>query len=333
MLKKVSVLILVLSLALCSACGKKEEVKESRTVSYEELGLTYTTPDAWREFESKNLHFSAYNMEDIFTVIDYSYITEEDYDKYLQREANSIDGFLMSICKIVVIEAKNSDSKNVNTLFSLYDDVVKAAENDGYEYYVIYNYNGKENFLPEKDTENYKKMVETVPELISSVKAFDFDDTLLAKKTEEAAKMITFITKTLEGEDINSSVFAGYDLTLLNFWGTNAYPKINEHAVLQEVYEWIEQEGLNVNIIMAVTDTPSAENESIALQAKADAGAEFTSIMLDDTLAKWVLNNLNGIPTTVFVNNEAIIISNKTEGVKTADQYKELIIEALKEVK
>ena len=333
MFKKVTVFILALSKALFTACGKKEEVKESRTISYEELGLTYTTPDAWREFETTNLYPSAFSMDDIFTVIDYSYITEEDYARYMNREADNIEQFLSSICKIVVLESKNTDSKSAATLFSLYKDVVKAAENEGYEYYVLYNHLNNNIVLPEKDQANYEKMVEAVPELIESVSVFDFDDTLLAANTEEAGKMITFISKTLEGKDINSSVFADYDLTLLNFWGTNAYPKIDEHAVLQVVYEWIEEEGLNVNIIMAVTDTPSAENEAVALQAKSAAGADFTSIMLDDTLAKWVINNLEGIPTTVFVNNEAIIVTDKTEGVKTADEYKELITEALKMVK
>ncbi len=333
MFKKALVIVLALSLALFTACGKKEEVKESRTVSYEELGLTYTTPDLWREFETTNLYPSAYSMDDIFAIIDYSYVTKDDYEKYISRQADSIDPFLLSICKIVVIEKNKANSNNATTLFSLFGNVVKAAENNGYEYYILYNYLDTEGFLPEKDEENYKKMVEAVPELIDSVSVFDFDTTLLETNTKELGKMITFISKTLEGEDINSSVFADYDLTLLNFWGTNAYPKINEHAVLQEVYEWIEEEGLNVNIIMAVTDTPSAENEAVALQAKADAGAKFTSIMLDDTLAKWVVNNLEGIPTTVFVDNEAIIITDKTEGVKTAEEYKELITEALKIVK
>ena len=66
-----------------------------------------------------------------------------------------------------------------------------------------------------------------------------------------------------------------------------------------------------------------------ALKAKSDAGAEFTSIMLDTTLAKWVTNNLNGIPTTVLVDNEAVIISDKIEGIQDADFYKNAISSAL----
>ena len=37
--------------------------------------------------------------------------------------------------------------------------------------------------------------------------------------------------------------------------------------------------------------------------------------------------------SVTFVDNEAIIVADKTEGIKTADEYKELITEALKIVK
>lgn len=329
MFKKITVILLALIMVFATGCGKKEEVKESRSVSYDELGLTYTTPDAWREFEATNLYPSAYNVDGVFAIIDYSYVTEADYEKYLSREIDSLDGVLFNICKIAVIENKGAQlSSTATTIFNDFDEVVKADSQDGYDYYVLYNYKG-ENFLPDADKANYEKMAAAVPELIESVSVYPFDDTVLGAKTEASTRMLTFITKTLEGDDINSSVFADYDLTLVNFWGTYVYPKIDEHAVLQEVYEWIEAEGLNVNIIMAVTDTPSAENEAIALKAKADAGAEFTSIMLDVTLANWVTSNLNGIPTTVLVDNEANIISNKIEGMQDTDLYKNAIISAL----
>ena len=80
---------MALMMALCTACGKKEEVKESRTVSYDELGLTYTTPDAWREFETTNLYPSAYSTNGVFAVIDYSNTTKnwEENGVYVGKAA------------------------------------------------------------------------------------------------------------------------------------------------------------------------------------------------------------------------------------------------------
>ncbi len=326
MIKKLSAIFLVLALALSTSCSKKEpSTEESRTVSYNELGLTYTTPDEWREFEETNLYPYTYTQDGVFAVIDYSYVTEDDYDKYISREIDSLQQYLFTICKIAVVEENGISTVNVESLFSDFENIEKAASQDNFSYYVISGYNGSLDYLGEKDLANYEKMASAVPKLIESVETFPFDSTLLQTNTDKLNSIITFISKTLEGDDINSSIFAEYDLTLLNFWGTNAYPGIDEHAVLQEVYEWIEDEGLNVNIIMAVTDTPDKENEKIALKAKNDANAKFTSLVLDETLAKWVVQNINGIPTTVLVNNEAMVISDKVEGTQDAEFYKDFI--------
>lgn len=329
MIKKITALFLILILALSCACTKNEEEVESRTVSYDELGLTYTTPDEWREFEETNLYPSAYSQEGIFAIIDYSYVVGKDYEDFLSRKTDSLNGLLFPICKIVTIEDKNENHENVSLLFSDFDITEKAASQDGYSYYVLYDYNGSLSYLSDEDKAGYDKMAAAVPSLIESISVYPFDNTALEQNTENANSVITFLTKTLEGDDINSSVFADYDLTLFNIWGTNAYPDIDEHAVLQEVYEWIEEEGLKVNIIMAVTDTPSEENEEVALKAKNDADAAFTSIMLDQTLAAWITNNINGIPTTFLVDNEATIISDKVEGTQTAEFYKTFIKYAL----
>ena len=331
MLKKFFIGALISVMALTAGCSKGSgdtiDVTESdsRTVSYDELGLTYTTPAVWREYESTNVYPTAFTQEDIFSVIDYSYVIGDDYVRYLSGQLSSLDDDLTSICKIVILKAENEDCPNMAFMLSDYKNYEKVASQQGYDYYVLYDYDGNMDYLPDEDRANYDKLVAAVPELIESISVFEFDDTLLAARTEKANKTITFITKTLEGDDINSSVFADYDLTLVNVWGTNAYPDIDEHAVLQEVYKWIKESGLKVNIIMVVADTPSNENEIIALNAKHAANAEFTSIMPDATLAKWLTNNLEGIPTTFMVDNNAQVVSKKMLGAHDAEYYEGFI--------
>ena len=159
MFKKITVILIALIMAFCTACGKKEEVKESRYVSYDELGLSYTTPDAWREFETTNLYPSAYSVDGVFAIIDYSYVTEEDYEKYLSREIDSLDGTSFNICKIAVIENKGAQlSSTATTIFDDFDEVVKADSQDGYDYYVLYNY--KKAKKTENTTKKYYKCCE-----------------------------------------------------------------------------------------------------------------------------------------------------------------------------
>ena len=121
---------------------------------------------------------------------------------------------------------------------------------------------------------------------------------------------------------------------MVNFWGTYALDKSNEQAVLQEVYEQCQNlEGKKVNVINAIVDTPNAETEGIVKQLKEEAGGKFTTLVMDDVLANWTVENLEGVPTTVFVNPEGKIISEQLKGAKSADSYMEKIEYYLEEEK
>ena len=175
-----------------------------------------------------------------------------------------------------------------------------------------------------------------MPDLISSISTREFnpEDVKPIIDTSEINNYITFDTVTLDGEKINSSVFGEYDLTMVNFWGTYALDKSNEQAVLQEVYEQCQNlEGKKVNVINAIVDTPNAETEGIVKQLKEEAGGKFTTLVMDDVLANWTVENLEGVPTTVFVNPEGKIISEQLKGAKSADSYMEKIEYYLEEEK
>ena len=42
---------------------------------------------------------------------------------------------------------------------------------------------------------------------------------------------------------------------------------------------------------------------------------------MDDVLANWAVENLEGVPTTVFVNSEGKIISDQIKGAKSTQTY------------
>ena len=81
------------------------------------------------------------------------------------------------------------------------------------------------------------------------------------------------------------------------------------------------QEDKKVNVINAIVDTPSEENEKIVKELKSEAGGTFTTIVMDDVLANWAVENLEGVPTTVFVNSEGKIISDQIKGAKSTQTY------------
>ena len=151
------------------------------------------------------------------------------------------------------------------------------------------------------------------------------DEAAVVEATIEDSKYMAFMTKTLEGELTNSTMFYEYDMTVVNFWASYCLNDgINELDTLQEYYEKLKKEHPNVNFIQIVIDTPDKTAEKLALDAYKEAGVTFTGIMPDEHLAKWIVNNLSGLPTTVFVDNKGMPRDYKVEGMQDASYYMEI---------
>ena len=331
-MKKLIFLIAALSVLALSGCSSNQNdssssatasSSQSHTVELKELGLTYTTPAAWAEFETTNLYPLTIQSEGTLARIIYNYVKEEDISSMESAtDSSSYQSYLTPICEIMVAPTENFSNDTLKALTSLYENAENVSEQNGYSYYVLYPCTA--NTLEGKDLENYNKMAEAVPELIESISTEDFnpEDIKPIIDTDELKKYITFDTHTLEGEAINSTVFGDYDLTMVNFWGTYAIDKSNEQAVLEEVYQYcLGLKDKKVNVINAIVDTPSEENEKIVKELKTEAGGTFTTIVMDEVLANWAVENLEGVPTTIFVNSEGKIISDQIKGAKSAQTY------------
>ena len=331
-MKKLIFLIAALSVLALSGCSSNHNdssssatasSSQSHTVELKELGLTYTTPAAWAEFETTNLYPLTIQSEGTLARIIYNYVKEEDISSMESAtDSSSYQSYLTPICEIMVAPTENFSNDTLKALTSLYENAENVSEQNGYSYYVLYPCTA--NTLEGKDLENYNKMAEAVPELIESISTEDFnpEDIKPIIDTDELKKYITFDTHTLEGEAINSTVFGDYDLTMVNFWGTYAIDNSNEQAVLEEVYQYcLGLKDKKVNVINAIVDTPSEENEKIVKELKTEAGGTFTTIVMDEVLANWAVENLEGVPTTIFVNSEGKIISDQIKGAKSAQTY------------
>ncbi|MBQ3615120.1 MAG: hypothetical protein II993_03855, partial [Anaerotignum sp.] len=72
-----------------------------------------------------------------------------------------------------------------------------------------------------------------------------------------------------------------------------------------------------------VIDTPTEAAEKKALDAYEEADVTFIGIMPDQHLAKWIMDNLNGLPTTIFVDQGGMPRDFKIEGMQDASYYME----------
>ncbi|MEA5085457.1 MAG: hypothetical protein VB018_15160 [Lachnospiraceae bacterium] len=328
------IMCLFLTLGAFAGCSKKEESQKiQRTVTVKELGLTYTTPEKWMDYQETNIYPVTIKSENTFAEIVYGYIKTEDMERLNSGEETSVMNCLNSICEIIVAKTENFKNGSLDSLLGEYNYSEELSEQGEYSYYIAYGHKEALATLTGDDLTRYDEILDGAPALASSVSTEAFDDTLLPAKEDLYAKTITFSTTALEGAQVDSTIFASYDLTILNFSQTNTYPKSDEFAVLQQVYETTSRMPEKINLITAIVDTPAAEAEATALKAKNDAGAEFLTIKLDTTLANWVTSNLKGVPSTVFVDSNGQIVGETLEGTKSAETYIEELNSRLEELK
>lgn len=140
-------------------------------------------------------------------------------------------------------------------------------------------------------------------------------------------KMPAFQTIDLEGNEVDESIFAGADITVINFWGTFCPPCIEE---MPELAEWDGQLPDNVQIIGVIIDAASEDSEEFeaAKQLVADSGVGYTNIIAGDGFPMEVLDQLAGVPTTIFVDAEGNCIAPDVFGADVA-AYKQTVEDLL----
>lgn len=328
------ILVAILSFSVFAGCSSNNKTintnisltEEERTTTVEELGLTYTIPEEWTINTMK--YTNLITDSDIFGEVKFVYGTDENLKIISDPNfTGNIEYYTSSIARIVLVKT-GEEGSDFEELKSEYNKIEVVGENCGYTYYVMYDYTGG----PGKGDDNideYEKRVNASTKLISSIKFNEFDAEQSQQTAINRENMITFVSKTLEGEDIGSTIFDEYDLTMVNFWGT--YSDINEAAILTQLDKEIKNmEG--VNFLQVIIDTPSEEAEELALKIKTENGGEYTSIIPDQRLASWIVNNLEGVPTTIFVDNDAIVVGEPIQGAKTLEEYLSLLNTQLAEI-
>ncbi len=291
----------------------------SNQVVYEDLGLSYELPKEWKELEGDQVVQQSIQGEYTFAQIIYSYLTEEDAAALEADPTLSLYDYMKPICQIVLSSASEEE---LSELFSEYDTVQTVGEEQqGYTYYFLSGNKEALSTLTGEQLETYQSLLEAASSLPATIKTQDFDPEALSTLNEELNQYITFDTKSIQGMEVDSTIFGAYDLTMINFGATYTYPQFDEFEVLEQVYNSRRSFPVDFNLVTAVIDTPGEEAEKAVTSARKDADVSFLTIMMDDTIGSWVLNNLTSIPSTVFVDRNGKIVGEIVEGTQTYEQY------------
>lgn len=175
---------------------------------------------------------------------------------------------------------------------------------------------------------------ETVTVSESSV---DTSDEVIPEEPEEASLEpvtgdLAFSSVDIDGNEIDGSVFAGYDLTMVNVFATWCPPCVAEMPELAQLYKDMEPQGVNIVGFVLDTRIDETQLDEAAIEAaknlREQTGVTYPCIIPDETFLNWYLI-VEAVPTTYFVDNNGNIVGEPVVGSNSYDGWKGIIEERL----
>ena len=129
-----------------------------------------------------------------------------------------------------------------------------------------------------------------------------------------------FTVTDAEGNEVKLSDFRGKGV-VLNFWASWCGPCKSEMPHFQEAYE---QYGEKVHFLMVNMSAAFGDTQADAEQVLADGG--YTFPVYYDTKAECAYGyGITGIPVTVFIDADGMIVSYKTGMISQADLQRRIL--------
>lgn len=164
----------------------------------------------------------------------------------------------------------------------------------------------------------YNEFMEMLPAIRASIKP----------TTVMMSDLGSFNTYDLNGEAVDSSIFAEHKLTMINIWATFCRPCIKELPDLQKMSEDMPE---STQLISIVGDADDEEHLKLAQKIAKDTGVTYISIVPDKVLKQYLDHNMVAYPTTIFVDSTGKIVGEPIIGERDMSVYKEVLNDRLRQ--
>lgn len=144
-----------------------------------------------------------------------------------------------------------------------------------------------------------------------------------------AAFLGRFTAQDLQGNGVNQSIFADYDLTIVNVWATYCPPCLEEMPDLGKLSEEYKDKGVQVlGIVSDVMDYDGnllPEQVELAKEIAAQTGAAYTHLLPSDDLINTLLWQVSVVPTTIFVDSHGNLVGQAYMGALSYEEWVQAI--------
>lgn len=144
---------------------------------------------------------------------------------------------------------------------------------------------------------------------------------------EEGA--VTFEATDMDGNTVTADVFSQSKLSMVNVWATYCGPCLNEMPSLGELAAEYEPEEFQ--IIGIVSDVMEGDDQSYVESLIEETGADYTHLLLNESLYYALLTDVSVVPTTFFMDQEGTVLGAAL-GARDKTEWGELIDGLLEEL-
>ena len=146
------------------------------------------------------------------------------------------------------------------------------------------------------------------------------------RSSSDEAYIGEFTAVTHTGDSVDQSIFAEADLTMINVWTTFCGYCIDEMPTLEKLSKTYADQ--NFQIVGMVSDVFEAGDATV--QDIIDTtGVTYPQIIASEELQTNFLQNVQSVPTTVFVNSKGQLIGKPYIGMRDEDGWASIIEQSL----
>lgn len=321
--------------------GKEIDLKEAdekgKITIYDESGMGLYYPDSWDDYKFHDVVPVYSVLEPNALIVQYmgeKYIDLEPESLVSKSEEELIDFVQKTFAPLFAVYRTERNTDSIPEEYTAdYSSNEKLGVWNGYTYYLLYNTDFDDERLKgknftENDVKRLKQISETAADVQKNIIIFEPQETgaSIVKNTEAVKALTSFETTDLDGNVIDQEIFKGYDLTMINIWATWCGYCVEEFPEIAKV---CAEKPSDVNVITICTD--GIEENALAKEILADNGSGFIALQPSEDLQK-LLDEINALPTTIFVDRSGKVVGELIEGANDAQTYLDSIEKALKEI-
>lgn len=148
----------------------------------------------------------------------------------------------------------------------------------------------------------------------------------LEETVEKTASVkIAFSGQDLEGNTVSSEILSSSKLTMINVWATYCNPCLREMPELGELAaDYSPEEFQIIGVISDVEEGSEEKMKDYAADLVAKTGADYTHLLLNESLYFSLLTEVSAVPTTFFFDSEGNLLNTIVGSMDKASWEEEI---------